>query len=136
MKDELKGVAVGAVFGLLAMEFLYAAIRRWPEHWWVVCAAAFMAFFILMADLAPVLHHAALFQDSQTARKCRLDGSFAGAFAAPPHTRVKGVFEWKIEQREQEGQRCPDGAGQHAPDYPFRHAPREWFQYTDEDARQ
>ncbi len=55
MKDQLKGLAVGATLGVLAAEFLYAAMRRWPEHWWIVCALGFMGFFVLMANLAPVL---------------------------------------------------------------------------------
>ena len=38
VKDQLKGLAVGGTLGLLAVEFLYAAIRRWPERWWMVCA--------------------------------------------------------------------------------------------------
>src|ERR1035438_4111774 len=55
VKDQLKGLAVGGTLGLLAAEFLYAAIRHWPEHWWLVCAFAFLGFFVLMANLAPVL---------------------------------------------------------------------------------
>src|ERR1035438_5048061 len=55
IKDRLKGFAVGGALGVLAMEFLYAAMRRWPAHWWIVCALGFMAFFVLLANLAPVL---------------------------------------------------------------------------------
>ena len=55
VKDQLKGLAVGGTLGALAAEFLYAVIRHWPERWWMVCAAGFIAFFVLMANLAPVV---------------------------------------------------------------------------------
>src|ERR1019366_8535835 len=55
IKDRLKGLAVGGALSVLAMEFLYAVTRRWPAHWWMVCALGFMAFFVLLANLAPVL---------------------------------------------------------------------------------
>jgi STE24 endopeptidase len=32
VKDQLKGLAVGGTLGVLAMELVYVAIRRWPEH--------------------------------------------------------------------------------------------------------
>ena len=35
IKDQLKGLAVGGILGVLAAEFLYATMRRWPEHWWI-----------------------------------------------------------------------------------------------------
>ena len=55
VKDQLKGLAVGGTLAVLAVEFLYAVMRRWPERWWILCAIAFIGFFVLLANLAPVL---------------------------------------------------------------------------------
>ena len=109
VKDQLKGVAVGAVLGLLAMEFLYAAIRRWPEHWWVVCAAAFMAFFILMANLAPVLIMP-LFFKFKPLENADLTGRLL-ELSRRAHTRVKGVFEWKLSEKSKKANAALMGLG-------------------------
>jgi STE24 endopeptidase len=109
VKDQLKGVAVGAVLGLLAMEFLYAAIRRWPEHWWVVCAAAFMAFFILMANLAPVLIMPLFFKFKPLENADLTDRLLELSRRA--HTRVKGVFEWKLSEKSKKANAALMGLG-------------------------
>jgi STE24 endopeptidase len=109
VKDELKGLAVGATLGVLAMEFLYWAMRRWPEHWWVLCAFGFMGFFVLLANLAPVLIFPIFFKfkplenPSLTERLLELSRR-AG-------TRVKGVFEWKLSEKSKKANAALMGLG-------------------------
>ena len=85
-----------------------------------MCAIAFIGFFVLLANLAPVLILPIFFKfkplenPSLTERLLELSRR-AG-------TRVKGVFEWKLSEKEQEGQRRADGTGQHAPDYSVGYA--------------
>ncbi len=55
MKDQLKAMLVGGVLAASEMEILYGALRRRPEDWWLISGLIFIAFFILMANLAPVL---------------------------------------------------------------------------------
>jgi STE24 endopeptidase len=109
VKDQLKGLAVGAALGLMAMEFLYAAIRRWPEHWWLVCVAAFMAFFVLMANLAPVLIMPLFFKfkplDNADLTERLLE------LSRRAHTRVKGVFEWKLSEKSKKANAALMGLG-------------------------
>ena len=107
--DQLKGLAVSAVLGLLAVEFLYAVIRRWPGHWWVICACVFLLFFILMANLAPVLilpifyKFRPLENSSLTERLLELSRR-AG-------TSVKGVFEWKLGEKSKKANAALLGLG-------------------------
>jgi STE24 endopeptidase len=109
VKDQLKGLAVGGALGLLAMEFLYAATRRWPEHWWIFCSIAFMVFFVLMANLAPVLIMPMFFKFKPlenadlTERLVELSRR-AG-------TRVKGVFEWKLSEKSKKANAALMGLG-------------------------
>jgi STE24 endopeptidase len=109
VKDQLKGLAVGGTLGLLAAEFLYAAIRHWPEHWWIFCAVGFMGFFVLMANLAPVLIMPIFFKFKPlenadlTERLVELSRR-AG-------TRVKGVFEWKLSEKSKKANAALMGLG-------------------------
>ena len=109
VKDQLKGLAVGGTLGLLAAEFLYAAIRHWPEHWWLVCAVTFLGFFVLMANLAPVLIFPIFFKfkplenPSLTERLLEL--------TRRAHTEVKGVFEWKLSEKSNKANAALMGLG-------------------------
>ena len=109
VKDQLKGLAVGGTLGILAMEFLYAVIRRWPERWWILCAIAFIGFFVLLANLAPVLILPIFFKfkplenSSLTERLLELSRR-AG-------TRVKGVFEWKLSEKSKKANAALMGLG-------------------------
>ncbi len=109
IKDQLKGLAVGGTLGVLAMEFLYAVIRHSPEHWWIWCAIAFIAFIVLMANLAPVLILPIFFKfkplenPSLTERLLELSRR-AG-------TRVKGVFEWKLSEKSKKANAALMGLG-------------------------
>ncbi len=97
MKDQLKAMLVGGVLAASEMEILYGALRRRPEDWWLISGLIFIAFFILMANLAPVLllpifykfkplEDAPLIERLQ--ELCRRAG-----------TRIRGVFEWKVSEK-------------------------------------
>jgi STE24 endopeptidase len=109
LKDEIKGFLVGGVLGILALEFLYGALRRWPQNWWLVTGAVFAGFFVVMANLAPVLilpiffKLAPLANPSLEARLRRLAES-AG-------TRVRGVYEWKVGEKTKKANAALIGLG-------------------------
>ena len=109
VKDQLKGLAVGATLAVLALEFLYAAMRHWPEHWWLWCAIVFIGFIVLLANLAPVLIFPIFFKvkplenPSLTERLLELSQR-AG-------TRVRGVFEWKLSEKSKKANAALMGLG-------------------------
>jgi STE24 endopeptidase len=109
VKDEIKGVLVGGALGILALEFLYWALRAWPYNWWLVTGGVFAAFFVVMANLAPVLilpiffKLAPLANPSLEARLRRLAES-AG-------TRVRGVYEWKLGEKTKKANAALIGLG-------------------------
>lgn len=109
IKDELKGVAVGGVLGLLALEFVYWTLRAWPADWWLICAAAFVCFFILLANLAPVLILPIFFKfkplenTGLTERLMQL--------CRRARTRVRGVFEWKLSEKSKKANAALMGLG-------------------------
>ena len=54
MRDQLVGLAVGAVLGGIAVMGLYAIIRRLGKNWWVWGAAASILFQAIIVLIAPV----------------------------------------------------------------------------------
>jgi len=53
--DEAKGWLVGLVLGGIFVEIIYAVIRSFPDHWWIVAWAIFIGLSLLLARLAPVV---------------------------------------------------------------------------------
>ncbi len=53
--DQVKGIAVGGVLGLVLLEIIYAVLRAFPGTWWIWAAAIMLVFSVLLANLAPVL---------------------------------------------------------------------------------
>ncbi len=107
--DELKGLALGAVLAGLALEFLYWILRRSPEHWWLVAGAVFILFFVLMANLAPVLIFPIFFkfkplENAGLVEKLVRLSERAG-------TRVRGVFEWKLSEKSTKANAALMGLG-------------------------
>jgi STE24 endopeptidase len=107
--DQLKGLAVGGTLAVLAVELVYMAMRRWPDRWWMVCALGALGFFVLLANLAPVIILPIFFKfkplenPSLTERLLELSRR-AG-------TRVKGVFEWKLSEKSKKANAALLGLG-------------------------
>src|SRR5262245_61901089 len=55
IKDHLKAVAIGAPLGLAAVELIYYLLRTYPDRWWIYASLAFIAFAVIMTNLAPIL---------------------------------------------------------------------------------
>jgi STE24 endopeptidase len=53
--DVAKESAIGLPLEIGVIEGLYAAMRRWPREWWLVCAGAVVPLTAVMAQLFPVL---------------------------------------------------------------------------------
>ena len=109
VKDQLKGLAVGGTLGLLGVEFIYWTMRGWPGTWWVISATAFIAFFVLLANLAPVLLFPIFFkfkpvEDEKLAERLMELSRRAG-------TRVRGVFEWKLSEKSKKANAALVGLG-------------------------
>ncbi len=54
MRDQLVGLAVGAVLGGIAVMGLYAIVRRLGKNWWVWGAVATIVFFAVVVLISPV----------------------------------------------------------------------------------
>jgi len=107
--DEAKGFVLGVVLAGLAAELLYFIIRQSPELWWLVAWAAFLALFVLMAQLAPVILFPIFYKfeplqdEDLKARLVRL-GERSG-------TKVRGVYKWKLSEKSKKANAALTGLG-------------------------
>ena len=109
IKDQLKGLAVGGALGVVAMELLYLAIRRWPDRWWIVCAIGALVFFVLLANLAPVLILPIFFKFKPLENPSLAERLLELSRRAG--TQVKGVFEWKLSEKSKKANAALMGLG-------------------------
>jgi STE24 endopeptidase len=108
-KDQLKGLLVGGALAALGLECLYATMRLWPAQWWIISATLFVGFFVLLANLAPVLIFPIFYkfkplENAALAERLRELSVRAG-------TRVRGVFEWKLSAKSKKANAALVGLG-------------------------
>jgi STE24 endopeptidase len=107
--DETKSFLVGVILAGIIAELLYFIMRQIPQHWWLIAWAAFLALFVLMAQLAPVVlfpifyKFAPLENEELKDRLVRL-GERAG-------TRVRGVYQWKLSEKSKKANAALTGLG-------------------------
>ncbi len=53
--DQVKGMALSAVLGLLLLEIVYWVLGRFPTLWWLIVGIIMLLFTVILAQLAPVL---------------------------------------------------------------------------------
>jgi STE24 endopeptidase len=109
VKDELKGLAVGGALAVLGVEFIYWTMRNWPAFWWIISATAFIAFFVLLANLAPVLLFPIFFKFKPVEDEKLADRLME--LSSRARTRVRGVFEWKLSEKSKKANAALVGLG-------------------------
>jgi STE24 endopeptidase len=97
VKDQFKGFAVGGVLVVIALECVYAAMRRWPEHWWLISGALFAGFFVVLAHLAPVVVFPIFFRFKPLENPSLNERLLALSRRAG--TQVQGVFVWELSAK-------------------------------------
>ncbi|HUI43303.1 MAG TPA: M48 family metalloprotease [Terriglobia bacterium] len=109
LKDEIKGLLLSGVLGVLALELIYGALRTWPQAWWAVAAAGFAGFVLLMANLAPVTIIPIFFKLTPLSN-VELEARLR-RLAERAGTRVQGVYEWKLGEKTKKANAALVGLG-------------------------
>lgn len=107
--DETKGFLVGLLLASIAVEVLYFIIRAAPQYWWLITWAAFLALFVLMAQLAPVVLFPIFYkfeplQDEQLRSRLVKLSEAAG-------TRVRGIYKWNLSEKSKKANAALTGIG-------------------------
>jgi len=107
--DEVKTFLLTAVIGTIIAELVYWTIRFSPQNWWLIAWAVFLALFVLMAQVAPVVlfpifyKFSPLDNEDLKSRLVKL-GERAG-------TPIRGVYEWKLSEKTKKANAALTGLG-------------------------
>ena len=107
--DEAKAFLLTIVFATLIVELIYWTIRFYPQNWWLIAWAVFLALFVLMAQVAPVVLFPIFYKfsplDNEDLKKRLVKlGERAG-------TPIRGVYEWKLSEKTKKANAALTGLG-------------------------
>jgi STE24 endopeptidase len=109
LSDQVKGVLLGLALASLGTAIVYAALRRSPEQWWWISAAAFAVATIGLAQLAPVLLLPIFYTFKPLDRPALVERLMK--LAANARTSVNGVFEWVLSSHTRKANAALAGMG-------------------------
>ncbi|MCJ7534471.1 MAG: M48 family metallopeptidase [Anaerolineales bacterium] len=109
--DQLKGVLVGGILGLVVIEIVYFVLRISPDLWWLWVGLILLVFNVILANLAPVLLMPLFFkfvplEDEHTDLVDRLMN-----LADRAGTRVRGVYMFDMSRRTKAANAAVTGLG-------------------------
>lgn len=107
--DEVKGWLVGLLVMTILVEILYAIIRAFPQHWWIVMWLVFIAFVVLVAQLAPIVFFPIFYRFRPLENDALRDRLLKLTDKAK--TRVRGVYEWKVSEKSNKANAALTGLG-------------------------
>lgn len=95
--DLIKGLVLGLVLEILAIEVIYVLLAAQPQFWWLWVALVWLVFTVVMANLAPILLFPIFYkftplpEGELTQRLLEL--------AKSAKTRVQGVFSRQLSSK-------------------------------------
>lgn len=95
--DMFKGAILALVLGTIVIETIYFLLRSTPNGWWLIASAVMLVFYVLLAQLAPVLIFPIFFkfkplEDAVLVHRLT-------ALAERAHTRVRGVYTMMLSEK-------------------------------------
>jgi STE24 endopeptidase len=109
--DQVKGVLVGGVLGLLVIEIVYYVLRISPNLWWLWAGLILLFFNVILANLAPVLLMPLFYkfvplEEEHADLVARLLN-----LAERAGTRVRGVYKFDMSRRTKAANAAITGLG-------------------------
>jgi STE24 endopeptidase len=109
--DQVKGVLVGGVLGLVVIEIVFFVLRISPDLWWLWAGLILLFFNIILANLAPVLLMPLFFkfvplEEEHADLVARLINLTERA-----GTRVRGVYKFDMSRRTKAANAAIAGLG-------------------------
>lgn len=109
--DQLKGLAVGAVMGLLLIELVYLILRLTGDYWWLWLTGGMLLFSVLLTNLAPVLLMP-IFNKFTPLGEDHADlAERLTRLAEKAGTQVRGVYKMDMSRRTKQANASLTGLG-------------------------
>jgi STE24 endopeptidase len=109
IKDQLKALAVAGPLAIAAAEVIYLLVGIDSRLWWVYASIVFIAFVVVMANLAPVLL-LPLFFKFRPVDNPDLQNR-VGRLARRTGKHVCGIFEWSLGEKTRKANAAVVGWG-------------------------
>lgn len=109
--DQIKGILVGGVFGMLMLEIIYAILRASPTLWWLWAAVILLIFNVIMANLAPTLLMPLFNKFVPLGEEHRELAERLLQLAKRSGTSVRGVFKFDMSKRTKQANAGLTGLG-------------------------
>lgn len=109
--DQLKSVALGAVFGLLIIELVYLALRITGENWWLWLTGGALFFSVLLANLAPVIIMPIFNKFTPLGDEHADLAERLVKLAENAGTKIKGVYKMDMSRRTRQANAALMGTG-------------------------
>lgn len=109
LREHVKAVLIGLAFAEAAAVLVYAALRRWPDSWWIAAGVGYCFVTIWLVNLAPVLLLPLFFRfkplDKPPLRERLI------TLAQRAGTPVVEVYEWMLSDRTRRANAALAGLG-------------------------
>ena len=95
--DLMKGLALGLVLEILAIEVIYVLLATQPHFWWLWVALAWLRFTVVMVNLAPILLFPIFYKFTPLS-----EGELTQrllVLAENAKTRIQGVFSMQMSRK-------------------------------------
>lgn len=109
--DQIKGIAVGAPFGLILLELLYLALRVTGDLWWLWAAGGLLVFNVLLINLAPILIMPLFNKYVPLGDEHKELADRLLRLAERAKTKVRGVFKFDMSKRTKSANAALTGIG-------------------------
>jgi STE24 endopeptidase len=108
-KDHGKAALIALLFAELGGIFVYFALRRWPDYWWVAAGIGYSLIVVILVNLAPLVL-LPLFYAFKPVEKAALRDRLT-ALASKAGARIMGVYEWTLSDRTKKANAALAGLG-------------------------
>ncbi len=109
--DQIKAGVIGGILGLLLLEIIYAALRAFPDTWWLWAAGIMLLFNVILANLAPVLLFPLFYKFQPLGEEYAELEKRLLQLAEKVQTHVSGVYKFDMSQRTKAANAALTGLG-------------------------
>lgn len=111
ISDQVKGILVGGVFGLILLEVIYFVLRVSPNLWWLWAAGILLFFSVILANLAPVLLMPIFYKFVPLGEEHEHLAQRLIRLAEKARTKVRGVYKFDMSRRTKAANAALTGLG-------------------------
>jgi STE24 endopeptidase len=109
--DQVKGLLLGAVLGLLVIELVYLALRETGDSWWPWLTGGALVFSVLLANLSPILIMPIFNKFTPLGEEHTDLAQRLIKLAEQAGTKIKGVYKMDMSRRTKQANAALMGTG-------------------------